>query len=58
MISEMMDLVDDHVPVWSPVARHDCAQLSPHSHGFSLPHSHMLKAMWRPDSLSALPILG
>ncbi len=43
----------DQMPVWSPPMRQLCATSLPHSHGFSRPHSHMLKWKWRPLALSA-----
>ena len=54
----MMSLVEDHTGVWSPVARHDCATASPHSHGASFPHSHMLRCIGRPVPFSAALISG
>lgn len=52
------DLVEAHVPSWSPDIRHDCAMASPHCHGSSSPHSHMLKWMCRPVALRALLMSG
>ena len=37
--------------------RHDCAIAPPHSQGFSLPHSHMLRCIGRPVAFIAADML-
>ena len=49
--------VDAQMPVWSPLIRQLLAMSPPHSHGFSRPHSHMLKEIGRPVALSACDML-
>src|SRR4051812_6078904 len=48
-----------HLSVMSPVVRHKFPPtLFPHSHGFAVPHSHMLSTIGRPEASRAARILA
>ena len=47
----------DHLSVMSPVVRHWLPMSFAHSHGFAVPHSHMLKRINRPVAFSASRIV-